>query len=378
MNDYSDILEQLASRDYRKVKKCCESLVNDSNFLKIIICINDPFIFDRFMKMNEYKIDTSSIYAERKKYIREALDIDVNKKNIILMPDRWIVEYIICYYFEDNYYNFMANFYQMITYLTYTKKELVNKNNIDLYKEFVDLRNMSLMDKIGFFKLLLDNGNIMEMFYDDMNTVRTDSHKELVINSLKLTKDSDVYQKGISNRLGIDVYMLDGEAFFGFVRCFNIDRNDLSDHFAYINSTKERLGYSFSYISDKNIGTTDYNQKSVVLFYNDIDYKNIMYVHHADLHAKKMNEQDDFLSEKENEILTPHSLVAKTNNYNEIYIKSNNNGIKPTALICYDSISANDIAFADKYNLAILVINRKKYKRYETYEDDYDNYTYNI
>ena len=84
-----------------------------------------------------------------------------------------------------------------------------------------------------------------------------------------------------------------------------------------------------------------------------------------------MDKQDDYLSEKENELVTPSGLIANTKNYNEIYIKAGVEGIRPKALVCYDRISHDDIAFAEKYDLALLVINREKYKRYETYEDDY-------
>ena len=174
------------------------------------------------------------------------------------------------------------------------------------------------------------------------------------------------------------MYYLNGEEFYGFVRCLSIPRTYLFNHFDYVNSNKNRLGYSFSYIGDRNIGTTDYEQKSVVLFYDNIDYRNIMYVHHADLHSGKMTIQDDYLSTKENEILSPNSLIANTKNYNEIYIKSNGNGIRPKALICYDNITDNDIGFARKYNLSLLLINRDKYKRYETFDDDYESYTYVI
>ena len=217
----------------------------------------------------------------------------------------------------------------------------------------------------------------MALFYDDMSIVREESHRNLVEKSLKLNHDLNIYQHDISKRFGIDVYHLDGEPFYGFVRTFAIKRDDLTNHNDYIFSKNQRLGYSFSYVGDKNIGTIDYDNKSVVLFYDNIDYKNIMYVHHADLHSKKMDVQDDYLSEKENEILTPSSLIARTNNYNEIYIKRGKNGIKPKALICYNSITDNDIAFANKYQLDILVINTKKY-RIETFDDTYEDNTYVI
>ena len=388
---YQDIINTLLSDDYYKIKKNINELINNQDFIKKITNIHNPIVFDRFIKMCEYKVDTSILYDERNKFIRENISklnntniyefFDINnldKEHKEIIANRYLTEYIINYYFGDNYYNFMTNFYQMLTYLKRTKKDLVSKEHIKLYKEFVDLNHMSLTDKIGFFNLLLDDINIMVMFYDDMNTVREDSHKELVLKSLKLNHSNKIYNKDISEKLKIDVYNLDGEPFFGFVRCLAIPRGNLFNYYREVNAEDGRLGYSFSYIGDKNIGTIDYDGKGVTLFYDNIDYKNIMYVHHGDLHSKKMNTQNDYLSIKENEMVTPESLIAHTKNYNEIYIKTEGKENRPKALICYDVIDDKDIAFAKKYHVDLLVINRSKYKRYEEYEDDYDDYTYNI
>ena len=388
---YQDIINNLSGDDYYQVKKDIYKLISNQDFIKYITKVHNPIVFDRFIKMCEYKINTRPIYEERNKYIRKAIQ-NLNKENIYdffelngidksrqeVIANRYLIEYIVNYYFGDNYYNFMTNFYQMLHYLDCTKKDLINKENIKLYKEFVDLRHMSFTDKIGFFKLLLDDLNIMEMFYDDINRVREDSHKELVEKSLKLNHNSKIYNKNMSEKLKIDVYILDGEPFFGFVRCVAIPRGNLFNYYDKVNSQGRRLGYSFSYIGDKNIGTIDYDGKGVTLFYDNLDYHNIMYVHHADLHSKRMDIQDDYLSTKENEIITPERLLSHTKNYNEIFIKSDGRGIRPKALICYDKIDEKDIGFAKKHHVVLLVINRSKYRRFESFDDNYDDYSYVI
>ena len=148
--------------------------------------------------------------------------------------------------------------------------------------------------------------------------------------------------------------------------------NDLNDNQAYINSNLNRVGYSFSYISDKNIGTIDYECKKVSLMYDSINPKNISYVHHSDLHSSRKEEQKTYMTNKINEIRIPNHLIAYTNGYNEIVINGNN--ILPKALICYDEITTDDILFANKYHLSILLINSKKYRRSDAeYEGFYDN-----
>lgn len=388
---YENIIKTLASDDYYQIKKDIYKLINDHDFIKTITKVHNPIVFDRFIKMCEYKTDTSILYEERNKFIRKAI-LNFNKDDIYdffelnsidksrqdIVANRYLIEYIVNYYLGDNYYNFMTNFDQMLSYLKCSKKDLVNKENIMLYKEFVDLRHMSFTDKIGFFKLLLDDVNVKERFYDDINIVREDSHKELVSKALKLNHNNKIYNKDVSDKLKIDVYNLDGEPFFGFVRCVAIPRGNLFNNYDKVNSQERRLGFSFSYIGDKNIGTIDYDGKGVTLFYDNLDYHNIMYVHHGDLHSKKMVVQDDYVSVKENDILTPERLISHTKNYNEIFIKSDGRGIRPKALICYDKIDDKDIGFAMKHHVDLLVINRNKYKRYETYDDDFDSYSYVI
>ena len=372
MQDYHEIFDILASDDYESIKTISDNLTNDEAFLKQIINIKNPRIFDRFIKMVQYKMDTTELCEQRNKYIKKTI-----LNNAEELPNNWLDEYIIHYFFEDNYYNFMTNLFQMIRYIGDTGKVLVSDNNLKIYSEFVDLNKLSNLEKAKLFKKYYQNENIMEMFYNDLNIVREDSHLKLVNNITKLNKDDEIYQSDLSKRMQVDIYYLSGEPFYGFVRCFSINRGDSYNNYDYIYSIGNQLGYSFSYISDKNIGTIDSDGKCVTLFYDNIDYKNIMYVHHADLHAKKMQVQDDYLSVKENEILSPDSLIARTNNYNEIYIKSDTK-IKPTALICYDNITGNDIAFAKRYELVLLLIDTKKYKSYKTFDEDYDSNSYCI
>ena len=411
MEKYNEIINMLASRDYHNVSNILDNIDDKDNLIEKIIYIDNPHIYDRFSKMLEYKYDTLKLNEIRNKYIKRIVlnqnsdrklsyfnNIDTSNYNNYLftsdelyliknsndfdstinkISNRWLSEYIINYFYNDNYYNYMINLYQMVSFIGSTKLSLLNRNHIDIYNEFRGLNNISFKDKIALFKKY-DGMDLSSMFYDDMSRTRDESHRMLVDSSLKLNHESCIYYKEISRNYGIDIYYLNGEKFYGFVRCLTIPKSPLFKYYDYVNSEGRRLGYSFSYIGDKNIGTTDYDQNGVTLFYDKINYEDIMYVHHADLHSKRMNKQDDYLTHKINEITTPSSLIANTRNYNEIFIKNNTKRIVPTALICYDEINNNDIAFAKKYNLSILLINRSKYNRYELYDENFINDTYVI
>ena len=387
MDYYQEVFNKLNSDEYYRLKTDIMKLINDSIFLKKIIEIHNPIIFDRFIKMCEFKIDTSGIYELRNKFIKKSI-WELNQDNIYhffeldnleesrkkVIANRYLIEYIISYYFQDNFYNFITNFYIMTSYLSYSQKALVNEAHIKIYKNFVDLKDISMEDKVRLFTQYL-NDDLMSMFYDDINIVREDSHKELVNSALKLNKNNGLYQNDLSNKYGIDVYYLNGEEFYGFVRTLSIKSSNLTSD-DYVFSKKRRLGYSFSYISNRNIGTMDYYGKNVLLLYDNIDYRQIMYVHHTDMHTGKIDKLDTYLTDKENEIVTPSKLISNTIDYNEIYIKSKDDGIKPTALVCYNVIKEEDVVFAKKYNLSILLINKEKYQRYDTFLDDIDRNTY--
>ena len=74
MNRIDEIFNLLKSDNYYKVKDNVSELVTNHEFIKRLIKEKSPFVFDRFIKMCEYKIDTSVLYDERKKYIKKTLN----------------------------------------------------------------------------------------------------------------------------------------------------------------------------------------------------------------------------------------------------------------------------------------------------------------
>ena len=390
MEKYDEIINVLESDYYYRIRNDANELMRDPIFLKKIITAHNPFVFDRFVKMCEFKMDTSAIYEGRNKFVKKSID-NLDEKNIFqffglenledsrkqVIASRYLSEYIVSYYFQDNFYNFMTNFFQMTNYLRFSKKDLVSLDHLKLYEQFTKITKLSFDDKIKLFNNNLGN-DLMGMFYDDINIVRTDSHKELVEATLKLKKDNGIYQSDLSDKCGLNIYYLNGEPFYGFIRCISLKDKNIKGEKTHVFSQKERLGYSFSYIGNSEIGAIGSSEDSVLLYYDNIDYKNIMYVHHTDMHSGVMKKLTHYITDKENEIITPSYLVATTVNYNEVYIKPGEDGIKPTAIICYDNLNERALEFARKYNLSILIINREKYKHKEKYDDDYRDYTYVI
>ena len=387
---------------------------NYNNHIKEISSISNPLIYDKLMKYLEFKEDTNKFNEERNIYLKKLLfnqkddnildlfsKINIsNYHNSILftsreisylereenninkafewISNRWMNNYLANYFFQDNFYNFITNFLQMTNYLRFSKKNLVKVENLKIYNEFLKVGDLSFKEKLDYFKKNYQRTDLMELFYDDMRKVKDDCYKELVNSSLKPNKNLAIYNKDLSNKFDLDVYYLNGEEFFAFVRCFQVERDDLSDNIDYLFSRNNRYGYSFSYISNYNISTIDESNKNVILLYDNIDYNDIIYVHHADLHTGKINKLiDTYVSQKENELTTPHLLSINTKSYNEIYIKGEKE-IKPCSLVCYDEVTINDVNFAKKYHLSIVIINSKKYRAKKAFDEDYDEYSYII
>ncbi len=407
-----DRIIQLVSNELGYVNALELNKINLDNYYEDIIKIINPFIYDRLIKYMEFKYDTDRYNEKRKRLIekillnqkdQKILDslVDINCQNynnssllsynekeylkrksdsfdeaIERVSNRWSYEYIISYFFQDNYYNFMVNFHQMTNYLVSSKKNIVPIEHIKIYEKFLKIDKMTLPERISLFKEYYKNNDLMEMFYDDMRKTKDDCYQELVNSSLKINSNSPIYNQELSSKYHIPVYYLNGEEFFAFIRCFEIKRDDLSDNSEYLFSKDNRFGYSFSYISNHHIGTIDYYQKNVILLYDNIIPENIAYVHHADMHSGLVNNPITwYISEKENELLTPKNLMYETKNYNEIFIRGND-GFKPKALVCYNEISTADVNFANKYQLSIVLINTTKYRNKMTYEDSYEDYTY--
>lgn len=338
-------------------------------YLNKILKIDNPNLYDHIIKYMEYKYDVNVFEEQRKKYIEKKL---LNNQEVDIR-DEWCNQYIIQYFFGDNYYNFIINLYNMLAYYRSIDGNFISLENLKIYERFNNISKLTLNEKRELFREYYRKSNaIKEMFYDDMRKVKDRCYKRLVDRALKLNKDSNVYNQKLSNKYNVDVYYLNGEEFYAFVRTFSINRNDLSDKANYINSNLNRLGYSFSYISDKNIGTTDFEQKKVTLLYDKINPNNISYIHHADIHSSKRIKQDAYLSNKINELSSPNRLATMANGYNEVFINGNN--IIPTALICYNNVTNDDILFAKKYNLSIVLMNTSKYQRSDgRYEDFFDS-----
>ncbi len=418
MTNLEEILKVLSSREVVYEKKNIHDffMKNYSPTLgNIILKINNPVIFERFTNIMQYTIDVSQLDKQRdfitKKVLfdeidekkemfsffnnltpnnyqdywftdNELMDIKMGIKNnnfdevLRNIANKWLDEYIIYYFFHDNYYNFLVNLNQMLRYLRNIKIDLVDSEHLAFYVDCYNISKMSFKEKVAFFKNNYQKDFIQSMFYDDMRIVKNHSYESLINSSLKISESKNLYNEKLSHELGIPVYYLNGEKFNAIVRCI-IPNNGHSkeDYDKYVYSRKDKDYYSFSYIGDKNINSIRGN--SYTLLYSDINPDYIAHIYHDDASSSNLLHEKHFVTDKFNEIHTPESLTRDTKYYNELVIKNGEDGIKPSAVVCYDEITKEEIELAKEYQLPILLINSKKYHQEEGYTDfdDYDTYS---
>ena len=144
-----------------------KALLNQSNDKRL----------DYFKNITKQNYHDYSFTSGEIKYIEESNDFEAS---INYISNRWLTEYISYYFFQDNYYNFLANFYEMVSYLSKEKINLIDRHHIDLYNEFRGLNTMSFKDKLDLFKKHV-NEDYTEIFYDDMRKTKDNSYQKFGI-----------------------------------------------------------------------------------------------------------------------------------------------------------------------------------------------------
>ena len=369
MDKYEEVLkildkEYISLNDQEFIIHFFENKKGNSKYIKNISNMKNQSIYLKIIHLIENDMDVSEIEDRRRKYIIKVID-DYKNNNL---TNKEIIDYIIYYFVGDNYYNFLVNFNQMLLYMKHINKILISKDHIKFYQDCLRLKDLNREDMILFFNQNRNKTKFFEMFYDDMRIIKNHSYNDLTSKSLMLEKNNKLYDKKLSNKLGIDVYYLDGEEFYAFVRCILPNKDGFNIDDIYCNLPKKY--YSFSYIGNKNIGTIDkVNNMGITLLYSNINSNNIVHVHHMDSSSSISSKNEVFVSNKINEISSADSLIRDTKCYNEIVIKKDDFGIKPAAIICFNEIQDKDLEISHKYKLPIVLINCNKYYYDESYPD---------
>lgn len=329
----------------------------DSNTLihKYLAIDNDIILLDYLCNLelnNPYLKE--KILSKRKKQFNDIVEKEI-------LEDNYFLEELIILNYEDIPYNFLKNALSIIEYIAQIKEMIIPRNRYDLYYKLLKFYKLTYPEKIELYNEIKENQNGISEFYDDFKTCFNDSIKKIqdsLLDVNKLTKSE------LSHKYNVDVYELNGEKFKMLINHTNIDRDYPEEEIW--NNSKEYA--SLSLISDKCLNTFRNPSTNIIVGFTDINYLNVMHIHHADSYSKEENGSNRII-----ELFTPDNLIKNTKSYNEILIK-NSNTLTPSYIVCYDEIKEGDVeASISLGRIPLILIHTKKYssaKKMVTFDDD--------
>lgn len=360
-NYFKNIFINMSINDIAYIIKKGVKLPNnllDSNTLihKYLAIDNDIILLDYLCDLelnNPYLKEI--IISKRKKQFNDIVEKEI-------LEDNYFLEELIILNYEDIPYNFLKNALSIIEYIAQIKEMIIPRNRYDLYYKLLKFYKLTYPEKIDLYNEIKSNPSVISEFYDDFKTCFNDSIKKIqdsLLDVNKLTKSE------LSHKYNADVYELNGEEFKILISHTNIDRDYLYEGEVWSNS-KEYA--SLSLISDKCLNTFRNPSTNIIVGFTDINYLNVMHIHHADSYSKEENGSNRII-----ELFTPDNLIKNTKSYNEILIK-NSNTLTPSYIVCYDEIKEGDVeASISLGRIPLILIHTKKYssaKKMVTFDDD--------
>ena len=278
------------------------------------------------------------------------------------LSDENISNYIIDYHFEENYYNIMLDMNELLQYY-YDGNIVIDREHLELYEQLVNIDYLSNEEKVQLHNQL-KNYNMAAIFYDDMRIAR-----DLVAENIKeysLSKETINQYKNeeLSNKYGVDVYVMNGNPFFGIVKT----GRHVKDMYP--------TGHSYSLIGDKGLAVFGDPHKSGTLLYDASGLNKEQVVHVFPYDSYTIYRPYYYREEpsmRVNTLMTPEQLTTESYSYNEILILEQGTQeteidkhipeLESIALYCLDNITEQDIEVAKQRNTGIILVDSSKYKQ---------------
>lgn len=331
--------------------------------------INDELNYDRTLEYESYNkfrnlcVETGIRHFD--KHIEETLlkgSMEDVYEFICKFSDEKISDCIIDYHFEENYYNIMIDMNELLQYY-YDGNIVIDREHLELYEQIINLDYMPIYERINLHNKL-KNYNMMAMFYDDMRMARdmvAESIKEYSLSKETIQEHRD---EELSQKYGVDVYVMDGEPFFGIVKTGR-HRPD-----AY------PTGHSFSLIGDKGLAVFGNPSESGTFLYDSDGLNKEQVVHVFPYDSFTLYKPYHYRTEasmRVNTLMTPEQLTTASYTYNEILILEKGTEeteidervpeLERIALYCLDKITPRDIEVAKQSGTGIILVNSKKYEQ---------------
>ena len=290
---------------------------------------------------NEYKIKDKSIeiiFDNHYKASYESLDIDL----------KLLINLVIDNLFQDNLSNVCIDIEELLS--ANLKYNLIPESHINFYKKIQDIYSYSLIDVINLYKEY-KKYDIISLLYDDIRLLKTRVYQDILNSLIKIEDINNLKNNKLSEINNTSIYEFTGEKFTLLVSCLIKEQEDITNY--------KRNCYSL--ISDKNMHV--FMDNSLIFGYTNIDPNYIMHIYEQDAYSNDLVGGSDYVSR-----LRDKDYILSSNYTNEVQIINNYyddtlyKRIKPSYIVCFDTIKDRTLQASKTMNLPIILIHKEKYK----------------
>lgn len=311
---------------------------------------------------------SEGLTARLLKQIYESIENNERLKAVFKEESNFaITNMIIDYHYEDICYNFLLDLKQLYKFQM-TEGKTLNDSDLEIYGKVLNLDNLSYSEKIELFEELKKT-NQVEKYYDDFRTAKNKSLSMMKGQMLNFDNIGEYKDKTLSEKYGVDIYVLDGEPFYAFVKSLDVGKEQLLPEqlSTYVD------GSSYSLDASSKLNTFNNPKEYYNILFGDFNIDQVVHTYPVDSFSKYSRDYNFKATKRVNELYTPDGFVNKSNSYNEIIYSQKNdkrtdelNGKldkpKMLSLYCYDQICENDIESAKKLGIGITLIKTSNYK----------------
>ena len=279
-----------------------------------------------------------------------------------------ITNLIIDYHFEGQPYDVLIDIEEMLRYQKSGMK-VIDDKYIDLYLRILDLDNISFNNAIELHKKmkLID---IKSQFYDDYRKTLDNQYQDIKNSILNEETIKKYKSQNLTKKNNIPIYYLDGEKFYALVKSLGLHKFNIEN--GYFKNAADLP--SFSIISNDNLSVFSESKDNINIIFSSFNPSQIVFTYPCDVGCDCYIINGQQPTSNVNKIYTKDELTNVLSSYNHIIYRNqnidNNDELnnrlecpKVLGVCAYDEISYKELDFAKKYNLPIVLINTKSYKK---------------
>lgn len=290
---------------------------------------------------NEYKIkdkSIESIFANHYKASYESLDIDL----------KLVINLVIDNLFQDNLRNVCIDIEELLS--ANLKYNLIPESHLDFYKKILDIYSYTLIDVINLYKEYKDY-DIVSLLYDDIRLLKTRVYQDIINSLIKIEDINNLKNNKLSEINNTSIYEFTGEKFTLLVSCLIKEQEDITNY--------KRNCYSL--ISDKNMHV--FMDNSLIFGYTNIDPNYIMHIYEQDAYSNDLVGGSNYVSRlRDKDYILSSNYTNEVQIINDYYDDTLYKRIKPSYIVCFDTINDRTLQASKTMNLPIILIHKEKYK----------------